>query len=156
MIKKTGCFLLFILFSFPSSWGQDMGSTYFDMCEFSQGARDLRRGSIIAFGAYPIAYFLTNFGVDTFRWSDNSWDTRYAPWPFNSAGTIEKSDAEKVATIGIAAGVSIVIALVDHGIMRARRNRLERQRLEIQIDPPIIIRTPLHAEDMINLNEEIE
>ena len=149
MIKKTACFLLFILlFSmFPSLiHTEDMGSSYFDMSEFPLWARDLRRGEIIAFGAFPFAYFFTNFGYDSYRWSNNSWDNRYAPWPFNTAGTIEKTHEDKIAVIGIAAGLAIVIALVDYGIMRSRRARLERQRLEIPIEAPIIIRTPLNEE----------
>ena len=123
-----------------------MGSSYFDMSEFPLWARDLRRGEIIAFGAFPFAYFFTNFGYDAYRWSNNSWDNRYAPWPFNTAGTVEKTQEDKIAVIGIAAGVAIAIALVDHGIMRSRRNRLERQRMEIQIEAPIIIRTPMNEE----------
>ena len=151
MNKKVACFLLFIfLFSVSPSWAQtgmdDMGTTYFDMSEFPLWARDLRRGEIIAFGAFPFAYFLANFSYDAMRWSNNGGDNRYAPWPFNSAGTIEKTQEEKIATIGFAAGVAIVIAIVDYRIMRARRDRLERQRRETPIDAPIIILTPLHDE----------
>ena len=156
MLKRVGWFLLLILFFTSFSWAQEMGSTHFDMSEFPLWSRDLRRGSIIAFGAFPFAYFFSSFTVDTARWSGNSWDTRYAPWPFNSAGTIEKTEGEKVTTIGIAAGVSIVIALVDYGIMRSRRDRLERQRREIIIEPPHIIRTPLHGEESIDSAEETE
>ena len=143
--------MLFIfLFSVSPSWAQtippDIPAHHFDMSEFPQWAKNLRRGEIIAFGAYPLSYFFTNFGYDAFRWSTNSWDNRYAPWPFNSAGTVEKSQGEQIAVIGIAAGLSVVIALVDYGIVRARRNRLERQSREYPIDPPVIIRTPMSEE----------
>ena len=158
-MKKIACFLLVIfLFSVVPAWTQteDMRSSYFDMSEFPLWARDLRRGEIIAFGAFPFAYFFTNFGYDAYRWSNNSWDNRYAPWPINSAGTIEKTQEDKIAVIGIAAGVAVVLALVDYGIMRTRRTRLERQRMEIPIEAPIIIRTPLHTEDFIYPSEETE
>ena len=149
--------MLFIfLFSLVPAWTQEMGSTYFDMSEFPLWARDLRRGEIIAFGSFPFAYFFANFGYDTFRWSNNGWDNRYAPWPFNTAGTVEKTQEDKIAMIGIAAGIAVFIALVDHGIMRSRRNRLERQRMEIPIEAPIIIRTPLHAEESDSLDEVTE
>ena len=149
-MKKIACFVLFIFFfSMVPAWTQvsgDMGTSYFDMSEFPLWARDLRRGEIIAFGAFPFAYFFTNFGYDAYRWSNNSWDNRYAPWPFNSAGTIEKTQDDKIAVIGFAAGVAIVIALVDYGIVRSKRIRSERERMEIPIEAPIIIRTPLNEE----------
>ena len=158
MIKKkiAGLILFIFLFSTVPAWTQEMGSTYFDMSEFPLWARDLRRGEIIAFGAFPFAYFFSNFGYDSIRWSNNGWDNRYAPWPFNSAGTIEKTMQDKAAVIGIAAGLAVFIALVDHGIMRSRRNALERQRMEIPIEAPIIIRTPLYAEDSDGLNASTE
>ena len=151
MKKKLACFLLFIfLLSIGTSSAQtvsaDMGSSFFDMSGFPQWARDLRRGEIIAFGAFPFAYFFANFGYDAFRWSNNGWDNRYAPWPLNTAGTVEKSQEEQLTTIGLAAGTAIVIALVDYGIIRSRRRRLERQRMELPIEAPIIIRTPLSEE----------
>ncbi|MCL2008444.1 MAG: hypothetical protein FWG77_10195 [Treponema sp.] len=149
-MRRYTCLLVlfFFLFSLIPSFAQtnEMGSSYFDMSEFPQWARDLRRGEIIAFGAFPFAYFFTNFGYDAYRWSNNAWDNRYAPWPFNSAGTVQKTQEEQLRTIGIAAGAAIVIAIVDYGIMRARRDRLERERLEAQIEAPIIIRTPLNEE----------
>jgi hypothetical protein len=124
-----------------------MVSTQFDMTGFPLWAKDLRRGEIIAFGSFPFMYFFANFGYDAYRWSNNGNDMRYAPWPFNSAGTIEKTNDEKLLTIGIAAGGAVLAALIDYGIMRYKRSRLEREQENLPDGTPIIIRKPLYDEE---------
>jgi hypothetical protein len=115
---------------------------------FPQWLRDLRRWEIIAFGVFPFAYFFASFGYDTYRFASNDWDRRFAPWPLNSAGTIEKTQEEHLITIGLAAGTALLIGLVDHGIMRARRNRMARESRNLQEGSPIIIRRPLFEDEL--------
>jgi hypothetical protein len=140
-------FLVFIpcfkAYSQTATADAGMTSTQFDMTGFPLWAKDLRRGEIVAFGSFPFLYFFANFGFDTYRWLNNGNDMRYAPWPFNSAGTVGKTTEEKIITLGIAAGGSILIALIDHGIMRYKRNRLEREKESLPDGNPVIIRTPL-------------
>jgi hypothetical protein len=151
MKKKRVFFFLFVLLFFASlfnAWSQTtadagMTSTQFDMSGFPLWTKDLRRGEIIAFGSFPFMYFFSNFGFDTYRWANNGNDMRYAPWPFNSAGTVGKTTNEKIITLGIAAGGSILIALVDYGIMRYKRYRVEKEKRNIPIGSPVIIRTPM-------------
>ena len=126
-------------------WTQE--STHFDMTEFPLWARDLRRAEIVAFGSFPFAYFFTNFGYNFYRFSDNDWDRRYAPWPFTSAGAIEQSRDERVRVITLAAGGAVIIALVDYGIQRSRRNRVARQAEMYPEGTPIIIRRPINEEN---------
>ena len=144
---------LFVLICFVSSsllWAQpadDLEGVFFDMSEFPQWSRDLRRGSIIAFGIFPFAYLLANFGYDMYRYANNGWDRRYAPWPINAAGTFEKSQSEMFTLIGLTAGTAIAFAIVDHAIVRSRRNRLEREIRNIPEGAPVIIRRPIDEDE---------
>ena len=145
--------LFFISFSTlcaqASTPDPNMVSSQFDTTDFPQWAKDLRRAEIIAFGSFPFAYFFSNFAYNTYRWSNNEWDTRYAPWPITSAGGIEQTKDEKIVTLGIAAGGAILIALVDYGIMRYKRSKLERENSQLPEGTPIIIRRPLLEEDAV-------
>jgi hypothetical protein len=122
-------------------------SVFFDMSEFPQWARDLRRGNIIAFGIFPFAYLIATFGYDTYRFANNNWDRRYAPWPFNSAGSVSMTQNEMFTVLGATAGTAVLFALVDHTIVRIRRNRLEREIMRIPEGTPVIIRRPLYEEE---------
>ncbi|MCL2381194.1 MAG: hypothetical protein FWC64_06320 [Treponema sp.] len=123
------------------------GTSHFDMTGFPQWSRDLRRGSIIAFGVFPIVYLFTHFSYDTYRLALNDGDMRYAPWPFTAPGGAGHSQEERFRILGLAAASSVVLAVVDHGIVRHRRNRLAREIMELGPGTPIIIRTPLHGEE---------
>ena len=137
--------MFLLLLSLPCLWAQtnDMPAAYFDMSSFPQWAKDLRRAEIITFGAFPFAYLLTNISYDTYRWSQNSWDTRYAPWPIKGAGAIDQDTKEKITVIGIAAGVAVAIALIDYGIVRYKRGRAERETRSLPEGTPIIVISPL-------------
>jgi len=152
MRKKQLFFLLCLLTSLSNTFAQTtqddsgMVSSQFDTTGFRPWAKDLRRAEIVAFGSFPFLYFFSNFGFDTYRWSNNGWDTRYAPWPITSAGSVGQTQSEKIIVLGVAAGASVLIALIDHGIMRYKRNRLERES-RIEELSPIIVRTPLLSEE---------
>jgi hypothetical protein len=150
MNKKGLWFVLFVLFSLnitlyaqsSSSTTTVMPSVEFDTSMFPQWAKDLRRAEIVAFGSFPFTIFLASFTMDTIRFANNSWDTRYAPWPIRSAGGIEMNTNQRLITIGAAAAGSVLISLADHLIVRYKRNKAERERLNIPDGSPIIIRRP--------------
>ena len=155
MTKKPLWLLLFFLVSLSvlpaqtSATDPNMVSTQFDMTGFPQWTRDLRRGTIVAFGAFPFMYFFSSFGVDTYRLftEGNGTDFRYAPWPLDSfatGGAIPKNDDQKLITIGIAVGSSILIALIDYGIERHKRTVKKRETMNYPEGTPIIIRKPLN------------
>jgi len=151
-MKKTRAFFLILFFcglvlNVYSQTGNSNASTQFDMSGFPLWAKDLRRSEIIAFGSFPFMYFFANFGIDTYRWANHGNNMRYAPWPFNSAGTIEKTNKEKYLTLGIAAGGAVLVAFIDYGIMRYKRSRLEREQENLPDGTPIIIRRPLYGEE---------
>jgi hypothetical protein len=107
----------------------------FDMTDFPQWAKDLRRWNIITFGLFPFSLFVATFTTDMIRWHDaNGFDfseqgRRYAPWPMKSAGAFEMSNEDYLRTVFLAFGISAAVALVDLFIINVRRNR-ERRRLE--------------------------
>ena len=95
--------------------------------EFPLWARDLRRAEIVAFGSLPFTLFLSRIGVDTWRWSNNSWDMQYAPWPLKGTSAVDMTSDEARASIAIAFGVSTLIAIADHLIVRHKRTQAEVQ-----------------------------
>ena len=146
-------FLVLLLFiSLPRLWAQygtgdsSLPSTQFDMSGFPQWTRDLRRIEIIAFGSFPFAYLFTNIFVDIYRCAAHDWDGRYAPWPVTSAGAIDKTQSERILTIGFAAGGAVLIALIDYGIVLYKRNRQEKENRNYPPGTPIIVHKPLYEE----------
>jgi hypothetical protein len=118
-------------------------ATHFDTSEFSQGARDLRRGEIVAFGTFPFAFFFASLSIDIYRSATHGWDRRYAPWPVKPAGAIDMTKDEQLLTISLAAGGAVLIALTDYAIVRYKRHKAEERSRELPAGTPIIIRRPL-------------
>jgi len=141
-MKKNALILLLLCVILPALPAQT-SSSQFDMTGFPQWAKDLRRIEIITFGAFPFAYFFTNFGVDTYRCATHGWDTRYAPWPFDSAGSFDKTQKERFMTLGLSIGTAVTIALIDYGIVRYKRSLKEKESRDFPEGTPIIIRRPL-------------
>jgi hypothetical protein len=110
--------------------------------EFPQWALDMRRFDIIMFGSFPFTYWFASTGMDLYRSSQHNWDTRYAPWPVKSAGAVNMTDDEYMITLSCAIGGSILAALVDHIIVRIKRNRAARAAAAVAPGETIIIRTP--------------
>lgn len=145
--------LLFILFAGIVVPARAQSSSPGSIMENApQWARDLRRGEIVAFGSFPFTMFATNFVYGMFRWSDapmgmnfTTESRQYAPWPFRSAGAIEPSYDIKVRNLCIAAGSSVVIALVDHFIVRHKRNKKEQEKRSMA-STPVIVRRPLETD----------
>ncbi len=82
--------------------------------EFPLWAKDLRRAEIITFGSFPFTLFFSTIGMDTYLWATHDWDPRYAPL-VRPAGAVEMSVDQRLLTLGIALGASIVIATVEKG-----------------------------------------
>ena len=146
-MKKIFTFFLMTIFLSTMLYSQDQGALHFDMTNFPQWTRDLRRAEIIAFGSFPFTYFFTNFSYDFYRMSNNNWDRRYAPWPITAPGAFEKSNREKFTIIGVAAGTSILLALIDNLIETSRRNRIQRHLDTYPESIPVIITRPLDEEN---------
>ena len=109
---------------------------------FPQWALDLRRAEIVAFGSFPFMMFFSTFSVDTYRAANHELDSRYLPWPLKSQGAVEMDTDEHMLTLGIAITGSLAVALADHIIIRVKRARAEKQRLDLPEGELIILRKP--------------
>jgi hypothetical protein len=85
-----------------------------------QWAKDLRRGEIIAFGSFPFTFFFTKTFMDLYRMATHDWDSRYAPI-IKPAGAIPMTESEIKIMLGIAVSSSVVVAVVDHFIVKHKR-----------------------------------
>jgi hypothetical protein len=140
---------VFLICLVPPAAAQTSGNAVsFDLSGVPQWASDLRRAEIVAFGSFPFTFFYTSFTMDTIRFANHGWnDYRYAPWPFKSAGAIDMTTNEQMLTIGIAVGTSLLIALIDHLIVRSQRNKVQETR-NLPPATPIIIRQPIVIEEI--------
>jgi len=93
-----------------------------------QWAKDLRRGEIIAFGSLPFTFFFTQTFMDLYRTATHNWDNRYAPSVFKGAGAIPMTDAELKMMFGITVSASVLVAVVDHIIVKYKRNKARAQQ----------------------------
>ncbi|MDR0878282.1 MAG: hypothetical protein LBN21_09525 [Treponema sp.] len=115
--------------------------------EFPRWSRDLRRAEIIAFGSLPFTMFTATTVMDSIRWGENNWDTKYAPWPIKSAGAVSMTNSEQEMTFIIAASASVAVALADFIIISIKRYKSEQRALNIPVGTPIIIRKPYPESD---------
>jgi hypothetical protein len=96
--------------------------------------KDLRRAEIVAFGSFPLTMFWTSFFMDLYRTASHGWDNRYAPWPFKGAGAVAMTNQELSMMFTIAISSSVVIAIVDHFILRYRRSRAGDAGKPVRLD----------------------
>ncbi|GHV02082.1 hypothetical protein FACS189485_01670 [Spirochaetia bacterium] len=108
--------------------------------EFPQWTKDLRRAEIIAFGTFPFTMFAATFAMETWRYFDHDQNIQYAPWPFKTAGAINMSTDEHLQTMGIAAAVSVTMALTDFVITQVKRYKQKEKARNLPAGTPIIIK----------------
>jgi hypothetical protein len=115
---------------------------------YPQWVRDLRRGEIIAFGSFPFMMFFSIMGMDLYRSATHNWDSRYYPWPAKGPGAIDMDTDEHLLTLGIAATGALAVALADHLIVRYKRVKAEKERLNLPEGDVIILRRPWPPEEV--------
>jgi hypothetical protein len=113
-----------------------------EMPEFPQWSKDLRRAEIIAFGSFPFTMLTATTIIDSIRWKNNGWDTRYAPWPIKSAGAVSMTNRERETTLAIAGAASVTVAAADYIIISIKRHKARQRALAIPVGTPIIIKKP--------------
>ena len=97
--------------------------------EFSPVLLDLRRAEIVMLGSFPITFFLTLEAFDVYRFIDHRGDEdsyRYGFWPYRSADPAPYSSGEIGAIVATALSASLLIAVADYIIGRAKQKRPER------------------------------
>ncbi|MDR2782929.1 MAG: hypothetical protein LBB48_03660 [Treponema sp.] len=116
-----------------------------DSKDFPQWAKDMRRFDIIAFGSFPFAFFTASFVTDSIRWAGFGGNMKYAPWPLKGAGAYDPTTEEKMRSIGIAAGISLFVALADFVIIQIKRHNEKQKSIRTPDNQPVIIRQPLQT-----------
>jgi hypothetical protein len=145
LISAMVLWVLFV-FSLPAQTGTGTPASssqiHFDTSDFPSWGKDLRRAEIVAFGTFPFTVFTATFFMDTWRSYNHNWDTRYAPWPFKTAGAIDMTNQEHEITLAAAGIASLALAVTDFIIVQIKRHK-DRQRI-LQLPPgsPIIIKRP--------------
>ncbi|MDR0708102.1 MAG: hypothetical protein LBF60_09585 [Treponema sp.] len=115
-----------------------------DSKDFPQWAKDARRFDVITFGSFPFAFFTASFVTDSIRWAQFG-DMKYAPWPLKGAGAYDPTTEEKMRIIGIAAGISLFVALADFVVIQIKRHSERQKKARTPDNQPVIIRRPLDA-----------
>lgn len=96
--------------------------------EFPDWAWDLRRGEIIAFGAFPVAMIVSGIGLQLGRFviksvEEGQFSQEYAPF-FLSTRTGPRYEQNERAGLLISAGIiSVGVALVDYFLGRREQRR---------------------------------
>ena len=92
--------------------------------EFAPWLRDLRRGEIIAVGAFPIAYIFTQLGYSLYRYAGHGWSSEYAP--LGNPNRAAYTEAETIGVLIGAASASVLVGVADYLIGRVRARRAQR------------------------------
>jgi hypothetical protein len=87
--------------------------------------KDLRRFEIITLGSFPIVLFYTRLGFDLNRYiksasSPEGADPSFRPWPFKNINSYKPTDSEQWLYISIAAGVSVLVGVVDYILVKVK------------------------------------
>lgn len=144
--NKKSIFVLFLFFLLFLISGRVFAQTekdaaQYDPAEFPQWAKDFRRFDIIALGSFPFAFFTASFITDSARFFQHNNNMTYAPWPLKPAGAYDPTTEEKLITIGVAAGISLSVALIDLIIVHIKRHKRKKAYIP-PANEPIINRTP--------------
>lgn len=97
--------------------------------EFPQWSRDVRRGEIIAIGAFPVAMIISGISYELGRFGYHSIkngapDAQYAPWFFSTNPEGPFTNQERIGLVLSSAVLSVGVALVDFILgKRAERNK---------------------------------
>ncbi|MDR0557545.1 MAG: hypothetical protein LBG43_06725 [Treponema sp.] len=116
-----------------------------DSKDFPRWAKDIRRLDVVAFGSFPFAFFTASLVTDSIRWAQFGGDMKYTPWPLKGAGAYDPTTKEKMQTIGIAAGISLFVALADLVVIQIKRHKQKQKNVHPPDNQPVIIRRPLHT-----------
>lgn len=95
----------------------------YDPDEFPQWSRDLRRGEIIAIGAFPVAMIVTGLVYELGRFGyysarDGEVSGTYAPWFFSTSPEGEYTNGERIGLVITSGIISVGVAGLDYYLGR--------------------------------------
>lgn len=126
--RRIVALLLIVMLVAPPLFGQSGGGedtpegeepVPYSPEEFPRWARDLRRGEIIALGAYPIALILTNVSYRLGQFTAESikrgeFATEYAPAFVSPEQRAARTDEEQITMLVTAGVISLAVAVADY------------------------------------------
>ena len=96
----------------------------YERSEFPEWAHALRRAEVTAIGSLPITLFSVRVLYDYMRYAVHGFDADVRPFPFRPIGSSNAhTDTEVFGIILGAVSLSVVIALIDADLYRAKRRR---------------------------------
>jgi hypothetical protein len=111
--------------------------------EFPQWSKDLRRAEIVTFGTIPFSWLISTVIMDVSRTIAHNGSRDYWPWPLKPSGAPLMTSDEYISSIGIALGISVTTAVIDHIIIKYKRRKTEILKLQNPPREPVIIRRPV-------------
>ena len=133
-----------------SSSKDDEEAAPYENEEFHPILLDIRRAEIIAFGTFPFTVLFSTVFYDVFRYFYNGMSSAYLPWPFKDSSTaIAITNEEYMILLGVSAGISVGIAVVDFALRKALKRRRERREAEARAQEvhPIQVRPRIYANE---------
>ncbi|WP_460056490.1 hypothetical protein [Spirochaeta dissipatitropha] len=118
--RLSALVLILIFFSgLTSSFAQTAEPEPYHPDEFPQWALDIRRGSVIAFGAVPLTVMLTGIVYDVGRFTYHSLDQNsiageYAPLFFAPPDAVQKTEEERNRILYIGLSAAVIVAVADY------------------------------------------
>lgn len=97
--------------------------------EFGLALQALRRGEIITVGVFPLALLVTRVAYQYGRWAFDEFDPQSAPYAQPLGSDPFPDEADRIAVVVGAVGVSVVFAFVDYLIGLARQQQTARETL---------------------------
>jgi len=105
--------------------------------EFPRWARDLRRGEVIAIGAFPLAMIVASLSYEVGRFGyysirEGSVRGEYAPWFFSTSPDATFTNGERIGLITSSAIISVGVGVLDYllGRREEQRERIRRAARE--------------------------
>ena len=149
IINKSGVFTviaaLFLASAAPLP-AQQTAAPAQDAVNYPPWIKNARHIEIIAFGVFPFSIFIAQTAVDLGRMAAHDWNMQYAPWPLKPAGAVGMTEDEKLATLGVAAGICITAAVVDFVIYSIKKRKNVRRNVYEEAGSPILTRTSIAAD----------
>ncbi len=115
MLKNSRFLLILCILVILSSnvFADDTSPAPYEPDEFPDWLRALRRAEIVALGSFPISIFLTSLSYGIIRYGINGFSPQYRPWIFAPPNAVDLTTDEKLGVILSAAGISIIVAVID-------------------------------------------
>jgi hypothetical protein len=126
--SKVIAFLLaFIMLAGPVFAADPVVIEPYTKDEFPQWAKDLRRTEIITFGSLPFVTLTVTLAYSLGTWAADGFSDAKTPDLFSRTTSSSITDDEQMLILGISAGISIILGLVDLFINLHQRKKSQSQ-----------------------------